>query len=285
MIHTMKPNKSFEIDLLRRRNTPVSELLRVAVEAGEINDEYQPLEPRRESETDDEYIARVREFSLRAQFVNVALHGATKFVSFGVPGPIATPFAKFEMIPAQVLEGAWGTHYCLFYPDLKTVLETAGDVFLRLDSGCTSGQVFGDSTCDCKQQLEIAFLKCAEYGRGVVINIPNHDGRGWGEFKMANQKIMDELDLDTVDVARRFYGNESSIDQRSFDEAVALLLAFGFNDSHKFQLGTNNPRKVGAFHAMGLKLAEVEPIVSDQLNDRAQKNFDAKKSQWGHTLH
>jgi GTP cyclohydrolase II len=283
MIHTMYPIKSFEIELLRKRNNPLAEQLENAVEKGLIQDRYEPFVPKQAGESQEEFVTRVRDFSTRTQFVNVALHGVTRFVAFGVPGPIVTRSGKFELVPAQVIGGLWGVHHCLFYPNLADSLEKE-QIFLRLDSGCTSGQVFGDTTCDCKEQLDVALERCVANGCGALINIPSHDGRGWGEYKMANQLLMDALDVDTVAAARLFYGNESSVDQRSFDEAAAILLAFGFSRRNSFCLGTNNPRKIGAFHAMGLHMKEVAPIVSEHMNEKTRRSFEAKQAEWGHRV-
>lgn len=57
---------------------------------------------------------------------------------------------------------------------------------LRTDSGCETGQLFGDLTCDCGEQLHLAMKTIAEVGEGMIINIPHQDGRGMGlTFKLA----------------------------------------------------------------------------------------------------
>jgi len=57
--------------------------------------------------------------------------------------------------------------------------------------------------------------------QGIIIYIPNQDGRGHGsEFKMANQRLMNDCRMDTIAVAERFYRSHDKIDIRTFDEAV-----------------------------------------------------------------
>jgi len=86
-------------------------------------------------------------------------------------------------------------------------LETLNPIFsqedglvLRTDSGCETGQLFGDLTCECCEQLKLAMQKIAEVGEGMIINIPRQDGRGMGlTFKLATLWIQDELKVHTVE--------------------------------------------------------------------------------------
>lgn len=125
-----------------------------------------------------------------------------KIVIFGVEGPILLPSGKLWSISAQVQDGKWGKHYIMVSPNIEMLI-SRGKSFLRLDSGCLSGIVFGDTTCDCLYQLRKAQNIVLKKG-GIIIHIPEHDGRGWQEYKMANQRIMYETNLDTVTVAKNF---------------------------------------------------------------------------------
>jgi len=156
---------------------------------------------------------------------------------------------------------------------------------LRIDSGCLSGQLFGDTTCDCREQLEVSKKACIENESGMVINIPAHDGRGWGEFKMANQRLMDELSLDTVEAARLFYGSDTLIDQRTYTEAALIVRALGFDERYSFSFASNNPRKIGAFQALGMHVSNVRTVLPKTSNEVAKKNVQAKMQKWQHGLH
>ena len=262
--------------LLKNKVIPLEKHLEIALQTGMVRKRYIPQKPKHENESQQEYIQRVRMESLQYQFTKIA----NKFVAFGVSGPIITALGKFEMIPAEVVGGKWGVHYILVFPDLKTVLARS-KIFIRIDSGCFSGMVLGDTTCDCKKQLEIAVKECVRNDAGIVIEIPGHDGRGWGEYKMANQRLMYELGIDTVEAAKRYY--EKIPDRRTFDECVLVLRALGLTKQHSFDLGTNSPLKIKYFLQAGFNIIQ-KPLVSDKLTETAKRGLIAKATEWGHTI-
>jgi len=142
---------------------------------------------------------------------------------------------------------------------------------------------FGDTTCDCRDQLELTIKNCVENGSGIIIEIPSQDGRGWGDYKMANQRLMDEFSINTVQAAKIFYGHENMIDRRTYDECILILKSLGFNKEHTFLLGTNNPNKIKAFTKYDFKI-ESQPVVARHLNSVARSGLNAKAKEWGHIL-
>ncbi len=196
-----------------------------------------------------------------------------KVVIFGIEGLIVLPYGKFWSISAQVQDGMWGKHLVLVSPDLKTIIKK-GKSFLRLDSGCISGML-GDITCDCIEQLRIAQKRALKNG-GVIIYIPEQDGRGWKEFKMAHQRIIHETKLDTITVAKEFYGSEGLIDIRTFDESTLILKALGFPKGYKFNLGTKNPQKMNTLLKAGFNIVPY-PIKVSGASKYFIKNLKAKE--------
>ncbi len=235
--------------------------------------EYQPVKAKGARETKNVFIKKVRKESLVRQQVEVDNFQVT----FGVEGPIIFGMNKIRMVSAEVKNGRWGKHYILFSPDLKTLI-TSRQTFLRLDSGCLSGVVFGDKTCDCLQQLRKAQEIISKNG-GIIIHIPEHDGRGWGEFKMSNQRIMDECCLDTISSALAFYKDESIIDQRDFREAALVLKALGFPGGYKFNLGTKNSKKERALIEADFMVSS-GPVEPRGLNGKQRMNLKAKYDYW-----
>ena len=57
---------------------------------------------------------------------------------------------------------------------------TATDVLVRVHSECLTGDVFGSLRCDCGPQLDAALDAVAAEGRGVVLYLRGHEGRGIG---------------------------------------------------------------------------------------------------------
>jgi GTP cyclohydrolase II len=257
--------------------------LRQAISEGRIKKRYEAVQLRREREDVKAYAKRLAATSAEGQFVHVAWGGRSHYVAFGISGPVVTRHGEFMLIPAQVVGGRWGVHYCLIQPSLE-YLRDQESILTRIDSGCMSGQLFGDLTCDCKEQLEIGLSMCARKGAGIVVSIPAHDGRGWGEYKMANQRLMHECGLNTVEAARIFYGGDDDLDQRTYEEAVIILRALGFNSKHQFRLATNSPRKVGAFTSSGMNVEVVESVVAKNINKVVQKNLNAKSREWRHSI-
>src|SRR2546430_9885992 len=64
----------------------------------------------------------------------------------------------------------------LVYGDLGD----GSDVLVRVHSECLTGDVFGSLRCDCGPQLHAALARVAAEGRGVVLYIRGHEGRGVG---------------------------------------------------------------------------------------------------------
>jgi len=163
-------------------------------------EKYKSVNSRRPRENIGAFIERVRKESLIQQTVKI---GSCNVI-FGIEGPIVfSGKEKFQLVSATVENGKWGKYHILYYPNLKDLI-SRDKTFLRLDSGCFSGMILGDQTCDCLYQLRRAQKIILKKG-GIIIHIPGHDGRGWGEFKMANQRIMDECRLDTISAASSFF--------------------------------------------------------------------------------
>jgi len=269
--------------LLSKITTPIEAQLEEAIMANKVGSVYEPSLPKQASENTQEYIARIIRESEEYQFVKVEDNrGKVQYAAFGVSGPVINDIAEFLLVPAQIVGGIWGVHHFLIYPNLQT-LKNQNELFLRLDSGCFIGMVLSDNTCDCKKQLEVAMQKCKDFGAGVIIEIPSQDGRGWGEYKMANQRISHELGVNTVDTARLFYGDDESSDRRTYDEAALLLKAIGLGDK-KIKLGTNNPKKISAFASLGMAVQETESIIADNLSKSARTGLEAKSKDWGHKM-
>ncbi|KAJ0790928.1 putative 3,4-dihydroxy-2-butanone-4-phosphate synthase, GTP cyclohydrolase II [Helianthus annuus] len=54
------------------------------------------------------------------------------------------------------------------------------NVLVRVHSECLTGDIFGSARCDCGNQLELAMKLIEEAGRGVVVYLRGHEGRGIG---------------------------------------------------------------------------------------------------------
>lgn len=268
---------------LTKINTPLEELLHEAIVKSELKEVYQHSKTKQSDESVDKYIERIKVESEQFQFVPVkSKTGSIQYAAFGTPGSVINEYGEFWMIPGQIVGGKWGIHYFLIYPDFEK-LNNQEQLFIRIDSGCFIGMVFNDNTCDCKQQLEVAMKKCVDNKSGLIIEIPKQDGRGWGEFKMANQRITNELGINTVETARMFYEDDNLCDRRDYDEAALLLKALGLGNK-KITLGTNNPKKIEAFLNLEIEVVESQRIMSPKLSDIAKSDLAAKAKEWKHAI-
>lgn len=139
-------------------------------------------------------------------------------------------------------------------------------ILVRIDSGCESSQKFGDITCDCKDQLMFALQEIAKAGEGVVINIPNQDGRGMGNhFKLATLSLQEQLRLTTVEAAS-VLTDAGPIDKRTYAGVIAILRFLRISQKYEIGLLTNNPYKLNVFKENGYRAIARIPTVIPPTN-------------------
>lgn len=73
------------------------------------------------------------------------------------------------------------------------------DVLVRIHSECLTGDVFHSLRCDCGPQLEASMRRITEEGRGVVVYLRGHEGRGIGLLSKLRAYELQERGSDTLD--------------------------------------------------------------------------------------
>jgi GTP cyclohydrolase II len=136
----------------------------------------------------------------------------------------------------------------------EAVALVMGDVhaappLVRIHSQCLTGDVFHSLRCDCRLQLELALKKIAEEGAGILI-YEQQEGRGIGLMAKLRAYELQDQGLDTVEANLKL-GFEA--DCREFELPAAILAQMGVGS---VRLITNNPDKVSALEAAGVRVSE-----------------------------
>ncbi|WER48536.1 GTP cyclohydrolase II [Cupriavidus sp. WKF15] len=154
---------------------------------------------------------------------------------------------------------------------------TGEDVLIRMHSECLTGDVFGSCRCDCGPQLELAMEKIAAEGRGILLYLRGHEGRGIGLAEKIRAYALQDTGLDTVD-ANLALGQ--AIDARNYAFAADLLHQWGVKS---VRLMSNNPLKAAALEKAGIVVKEqLRHIVPS--NAENEKYLATKRSRMGHLL-
>ena len=149
-------------------------------------------------------------------------------------------------------------------------------VLVRIHSSCTTGEALSSLRCDCGAQLALALEKIAEEGRGLVVYM-RQEGRGIGLLEKIRAYELQDNGMDTVD-ANIALGFAS--DQREYSAAAEICLHFRIES---LRLMTNNPHKVAALEALGLKVVERIPHRTGH-NPHNEGYLKTKAEKLGHLL-
>jgi 3,4-dihydroxy 2-butanone 4-phosphate synthase/GTP cyclohydrolase II len=153
----------------------------------------------------------------------------------------------------------------------------ADPVFVRVHSECLTGDVFSSGRCDCGAQLELAMANIAEAGRGVVVYLRGHEGRGIGLAAKIDAYGLQDGGLDTVE-ANVALG--LPVDDRDYGVGAQILDDLGVQ---AVRLMTNNPAKGQGLAGYGFDLTERVPLIVEPTADNGAY-LSAKRRKLGHLL-
>jgi len=151
------------------------------------------------------------------------------------------------------------------------------DVLVRVHSECLTGDVFGSYRCDCGPQLHAALRQVAAEGRGVVLYVKGHEGRGIGLLHKLRAYTLQEQGFDTVD-ANLELGLPA--DARDYGTGAQILVDLGIRS---MRLLTNNPAKRAGLEGYGLTISE-RVALEIEPNDHNRVYMQTKVDRMGHTL-
>lgn len=151
------------------------------------------------------------------------------------------------------------------------------DTLVRVHSGCLTGDVLGSYLCDCGNQLEFALSKIAEEGKGVLLYIQHHEGRGIGIIHKLKAYQLQQKGLDTVE-ANKALGFPP--DLREYGIGAQVLVDLGLR---RIRVMTNNPAKRAGLEGYGLTIIERVPLQVPP-NTHNLRYLETKKTKMGHLL-
>lgn len=165
-------------------------------------------------------------------------------------------------------------HMAMVYGDIAD----GEDVLVRVHSECLTGDVFGSLRCDCGPQLDAAMEIVAKEGRGVVLYMRGHEGRGIGLLaKLQAYELQDE-GADTVDANLQL---GLPADARDYGIGAQILADLGVRS---MRLLTNNPAKRVGLDGYGLTIHDRVPMPM-RANAENLRYLQTKRDRMGHELH
>lgn len=199
-------------------------------------------------------------------------------------GPLLTKHGSFYEFAFTVTD-EWSEYIAIVKAELDEDLYPvfgSPELLMRIDSGCGTGQVFGDLTCDCAEQLDRALAAISERGEGMVVHVPRQDGRGLGlGFKLATLHLQTELSVDTVEASALLDPEGETRDQRRYAGVIAILRFLGLGPDAPIRLLSNNPAKLAIFHENGFADSRLCAITVSP-TEHTRRHLLAKQSYFGH---
>ncbi len=185
---------------------------------------------------------------------------------------IPTAHGEFTAVGYEsVLDGI--DHVALVRGDISSGV----DVLVRVHSECLTGDVFGSRRCDCGPQLDAALKAVADEGRGVVLYVRGHEGRGIGLMHKLQAYQLQDTGSDTVD-ANLELGLPA--DARDYGTGAQILVDLGITT---MRLLTNNPAKRVGLEGYGLEIVERVALPAHPTPENL-RYLQTKRDRMGHDL-
>ncbi|CAN1288558.1 Bifunctional riboflavin biosynthesis protein RIBA 1, chloroplastic [Linum perenne] len=183
-----------------------------------------------------------------------------------------------ELSAAARIPTMWGPFKSYCYRSLidgiehiamvKGEIGEGNDILVRVHSECLTGDIFGSARCDCGNQLALAMKQIEASGRGVLVYLRGHEGRGIGlghKLRAYNlQDANEELGL--------------PVDSREYGIGAQILRDLGVRT---MKLMTNNPTKYIGLKGYGLSVAGRVPLITP-ITTENRRYLETKRKKMGH---
>ncbi|HUW87784.1 MAG TPA: GTP cyclohydrolase II [Candidatus Paceibacterota bacterium] len=226
---------------------------------------------------------QLREFAQQWSIPTISI---AELAELNASNPIVTTHADIaaqSLLPRpganwkiMVVKGAEGDENVVLTLGSADFNDDSDGPLVRIHSECFTGEVLGSTRCECGPQLQSSLSLIEDEGRGVLIYLRGHEGRGIGLIEKVRAYALQDNGLDTVD-ANLALGHE--IDERKWHDAIELLELL---QVRKIRLLTNNPEKVAALKGAGIDV-EIVPLVVGQ-NESNARYLASKRDRMGHLI-
>ncbi|KAG5245130.1 bifunctional riboflavin biosynthesis protein [Salix suchowensis] len=229
---------------------------------------------------DDGSMARLPRLRQFAQAENLKIISITDLIRYRRKRDRLVELAAAAPIPTM-----WGPFKAYCYRSLLDGIEHIAmvkgeigggkDILVRVHSECLTGDIFGSARCDCGNQLALAMKQIEEAGRGVLVYLRGHEGRGIGlGHKLRAYNLQDD-GRDTVEA------NEElglPVDSREYGIGAQMLRDLGVRT---MKLMTNNPAKYVGLKGYGLAVAGRVPLLTP-ITMENKRYLETKREKMGH---
>ncbi len=195
---------------------------------------------------------------------------ANECVVLDATATLPTRYGTFESYVYRVKDGG-AEHLALVMGDVGSGEPT----LTRLHSECLTGDVFGSYRCDCGEQLDLALRYIAAEGRGVLLYLRGHEGRGIGLSNKIRAYQLQQQGRDTVE-ANLDLGLPD--DAREYDSAAAILRLLKVTS---VRLMSNNPKKFDTLRQHGLPVTE-RVALAIPMREENERYIRTKQTKFGH---
>ena len=192
-------------------------------------------------------------------------------VRYAASSQLPTPWGVFDMHGFEDIENE-KEHVVLTLGDLHD----GAPVLARIHSECLTGDALFSMRCDCGAQLRTSLERISREGRGALFYL-RQEGRGIGLLNKIKAYHLQDAGADTVEANEQLgFG----ADVRDYSICRVMLARLGISS---LRLMTNNPRKVAAIEALGVKVVERIAIRTGQ-NPHNLRYLETKAGKLGHWM-
>ncbi|MEE3232542.1 MAG: GTP cyclohydrolase II [Candidatus Latescibacterota bacterium] len=218
------------------------------------------------------------DFAKKHQFKVATIHDliahrrqTEKLVQCEAVSPMPTRHGEFTAYAYRSIVDD-NPYIALVYGDITAGNET----LVRMHSGCLTGDALGSLLCDCGEQLDRSIELIVEEGRGVIVYIQHHEGRGIGILhKLKAYELQQRKGLDTIE-ANHALGHPT--DSRDYGIGAQVLYDLGLR---RVRFLTNNPKKRVGLEAYGITVVEQVSIEATP-NKHNVRYLETKRDKMGH---